>query len=130
MPLYEYQCTNCNESFSVVQPVKERPKRKCPVCTKYKLERLLFAPFGFCRKKSGDMGTIGDLANHNRDHKTKWEKEKADNEYEKSSKLAKHKLETQKNGQPWYWNGVDKKKKLKEIKNMDSKQARKYVAEG
>lgn len=43
MPLYEYQCTNCNNSIEVLQKVNEAPTTACPECGKDKLKRIVSA---------------------------------------------------------------------------------------
>jgi putative FmdB family regulatory protein len=32
MPLYEYQCTACDEVCEVLQKVRDKPLEKCPKC--------------------------------------------------------------------------------------------------
>ncbi|OGT45486.1 MAG: hypothetical protein A3E82_03590 [Gammaproteobacteria bacterium RIFCSPHIGHO2_12_FULL_38_11] len=32
MPLYEYHCTNCNESTELLQKLSDEPKKICPHC--------------------------------------------------------------------------------------------------
>ena len=63
MPEYEYRCAVCEHSFSVCQDIKKyKPKKKCPECKKYKLERIISPPNIFVR---GESQTIGQLAEHN-----------------------------------------------------------------
>lgn len=32
MPIYEYDCSNCNETLEAIQKVKEKPLTECPRC--------------------------------------------------------------------------------------------------
>jgi putative FmdB family regulatory protein len=41
MPMYEYECSNCNHKFEAEQNIKDKPLKKCPSCKKNKLERLI-----------------------------------------------------------------------------------------
>lgn len=41
MPTYDYLCDACQHEFELFQPITERPKRKCPVCGRLKLRRLI-----------------------------------------------------------------------------------------
>ncbi|MCX7120638.1 MAG: zinc ribbon domain-containing protein [Gammaproteobacteria bacterium] len=34
MPLYEYHCTNCNESTELLQKMSDEPAKTCPHCHK------------------------------------------------------------------------------------------------
>ena len=41
MPTYEYECTACKHHFEELQSFSEAPLKKCPVCKKKKLQRLI-----------------------------------------------------------------------------------------
>lgn len=43
MPIYEYQCTNCNHQFDLLQKVNDAPVRQCPKCLEDKVIRLISA---------------------------------------------------------------------------------------
>ena len=43
MPLYEYQCTNCNERMEILQRVSDPPYSHCPKCGG-DMKKLLSAP--------------------------------------------------------------------------------------
>lgn len=62
MPTYEYRCDNCGHEVEYYQSIKDKPKRKCPACSKNKLGRLLSAAIGFV---SREATTIGQLAERN-----------------------------------------------------------------
>jgi len=40
MPLYEYQCENCQKTFEVIQKFSDVPLRDCPDCGK-SVEKLM-----------------------------------------------------------------------------------------
>jgi putative FmdB family regulatory protein len=40
MPLYEYQCTACDEVCEVLQKVKDKPLEKCPKCGGAMVKRI------------------------------------------------------------------------------------------
>ena len=52
MPIYEYECSDCNHYFDELQKMNDDPLLDCPVCNKPKLKRLLSAP-SFRLKGSG-----------------------------------------------------------------------------
>jgi putative FmdB family regulatory protein len=41
MPTYDYQCDACNHRFDELQSFSDAPLKKCPVCKKNKLQRLI-----------------------------------------------------------------------------------------
>ncbi len=53
MPTYDYRCNACNHEFELFQSIKEKPIRKCPVCKKLKVERLIGAGSTIIFKGSG-----------------------------------------------------------------------------
>ena len=40
MPIYEYQCSKCGETFEIIQKVSDKPLTKCKFC-EGKVERLI-----------------------------------------------------------------------------------------
>ncbi len=55
MPIYEYRCKKCRESFEVIQKLNEDNKGlRCPKCEADEPERLLSA---FC--SGGQKGATG-----------------------------------------------------------------------
>lgn len=52
MPIYEYVCRACGETSEILQKLSDPDERKCPVCGKLKLERLVSAA-GFRLKGAG-----------------------------------------------------------------------------
>ena len=43
MPIYEYQCTNCEHHLEAIQKVSDKPLLKCPACGKPGLKKLVSA---------------------------------------------------------------------------------------
>ncbi len=52
MPFYEYQCTACGHQHEELQKITDGALRKCPVCGRSALRRLMSAP-AFRLKGSG-----------------------------------------------------------------------------
>jgi len=45
MPMYEYKCEGCEETFTVMQRMGAGPEGlKCPACGKKKITKLISAP--------------------------------------------------------------------------------------
>ena len=44
MPIYEYECMDCNHYLDELQKMSDEPLKDCPKCHKPKLKRLLSAP--------------------------------------------------------------------------------------
>lgn len=53
MPTYEYACENCGHEFERFQSITAGPLKKCPVCGKLELRRLIGAGGGVIFKGSG-----------------------------------------------------------------------------
>jgi putative FmdB family regulatory protein len=56
MPIYEFQCKECNNKFEVLVRNSSQTV-KCPACSSDKLERL-FSLFGFSSKGSSSKGNL------------------------------------------------------------------------
>ena len=82
MPLYEYKCKNCNHQFEIKHGVNSR-KRKCSVCLKFMLEKLLFAPYIAIKQ---EPTTVGHLADRNTKKLGKYEKESKMQQYKTAKK--------------------------------------------
>ncbi len=52
MPIYEYQCTNCEHEFDELQKMDDAPLTDCPECATAALVKLVSAP-SFRLKGSG-----------------------------------------------------------------------------
>ncbi len=94
MPIYEYQCDDCNHVLDALQKVNDKPLVDCPECGKNSLRRLISAP-NFRLKGEGWYET--DFKKENRknvadqkDEKPeKKESSKSDNDSEKTKKKDK-----------------------------------------
>src|SRR5262245_10732890 len=53
MPTYEYRCNACGLEFELFQSITAPVKRKCPKCSKPKLERLIGTGAGIIFKGGG-----------------------------------------------------------------------------
>jgi putative FmdB family regulatory protein len=53
MPTYEYKCDACGHAFEKFQAMTAAPVRKCPVCGKAKVRKLISAGGGMIFKGSG-----------------------------------------------------------------------------
>jgi putative FmdB family regulatory protein len=53
MPTYEYKCDACGHAFEKFQPITSDPVKKCPLCGKKKVRRLISAGGGLIFKGSG-----------------------------------------------------------------------------
>jgi len=113
MPTYDYSCTTCGFLWEdVSQGIDEKPKKKCPRCSKMTLNRIIFGGLpGFVK---GEPTTLGQLADRN------------------SKKLGKYGVsekEAIKNEQ------VDKglkqyKQELKDIGKMTKQQKQRFIDNG
>ncbi len=52
MPVYDYECQNCEYELHVTQKITEPLKRKCPRCKKLRLKKLI-SPSSFVLKGKG-----------------------------------------------------------------------------
>jgi len=53
MPTYDYICKSCNAEFEKFQPITAKELRKCPLCGKASLKRLIGCGSGIIFKGSG-----------------------------------------------------------------------------
>lgn len=56
MPIYEYQCSNCQHQFEAMQKMSEEPVTTCPKCSQHTAVRLVSAA-GFQLKGTGWYAT-------------------------------------------------------------------------
>ena len=103
MPIYEYQCDDCNHVLDALQKVNDKPLVDCPECGKNTLRRLISAP-NFRLKGGGWYET--DFKKENR-------KNVADQKDEKPEKKESSKSD----------NDSDKTKKKDKIKDKAAKDA-------
>ena len=53
MPTYEYKCPDCDYEFEKFQSITAAPIKRCPVCAKNKVQRLIGTGAGLIFKGSG-----------------------------------------------------------------------------
>ena len=53
MPTYDYVCDACGHAFELFHSITEKPKRKCPKCSRLKLRRLIGPGAAIVFKGSG-----------------------------------------------------------------------------
>lgn len=53
MPTYDYRCSACGHEFELFQSMKDKPRRKCPKCSKNALVRLIGTGAAVLFKGSG-----------------------------------------------------------------------------
>ena len=42
MPIYEYKCTNCDNSFELIRSINDEDKNlKCPECSSSEVQKIL-----------------------------------------------------------------------------------------
>jgi len=85
MPTYEYECTDCGHAFEKFQSITARPTKKCPVCGKRKVRRLIGAGAALIFKGSGFY--ITDYRSE--EYKSKAKAEKSESSSSSSSSDSK-----------------------------------------
>lgn len=68
MPTYDYRCRACGHEFELTQQMTAPVKRKCPVCAKLQLERLIGVGAGFIIK-GGAASVKAEAAEKAKDEK-------------------------------------------------------------
>lgn len=53
MPIYEYKCSNCGNSFEILQSIKDKPLKRCLKCGKDSLQKIISNVAGLIFKGSG-----------------------------------------------------------------------------
>ncbi len=67
MPIYEYQCDNCQHQFEVMQKINDAKLQDCPECQQASLRRLV-SMAGFQLKGTGWYAT--DFKNNHKGSNT------------------------------------------------------------
>lgn len=111
--IYDYECSNCGDSFEVSQSLSDEPLKKCKKCKKKTLFRVVTGGLGF----SISGRTLGALADKNAS--------KYSTEYK--DKMVGNKLKKNEE-KPWY--DSMNNKSAKEINKMDAKDKQRYVENG
>lgn len=110
MPLYDYKCDNCkNILHDIKQSIKDKPLKKCQMCGKNKLQRVIFPPL--CVSIRGDVNTIGQLAESN------------------TKKMGKTKLQEIEAKRPKD-EGKEKRDLHRKINKMTPEQQKRYIENG
>ncbi len=86
MPTYEYECGSCGHKFEVFQPIKDKPRKKCPECGKG-VKRLIGAGSAVIFKGSGFYQT--DYRSSDYKKKAEAESKPADKKADKSGSSKK-----------------------------------------
>lgn len=93
MPCYTFFCDKCQKKFEIISSIKDyTDKQKCPSCKSSKDSYRCYtedvATLNSSIKKSdGELKTIGDLANRNRDRMSEDHKQQL---YEKHNSYKDH----------------------------------------
>ena len=99
MPTYEYECTACGHTFECFQSITEGAKRKCPVCGRLKLRRIIGAGAGVIFKGSGFYETdykrssAGKVSSGKKEETSKSGEDKPAAEKKSSGDTGKDKVE-------------------------------------
>lgn len=121
MPIYVFKCEDCDHELEVEQSIKKPTpnRKKCPVCGKNKLERLLFAPHVY-NKPGDDNISVGLLADRNTERFSEDQKQAID-----SKNGVKRKPKNEKKS---FWQTSDKN--MKKISEMTPQQKKRYIETG
>lgn len=97
MPIYEYQCRECEHVLDALQKIGEAPLSSCPACGEDALKRLLSAPrfrlkgggwYETDFKTSGKRNLAGDGASDDGGSKAPKSKDASKDPSEKGSKAS------------------------------------------
>jgi putative FmdB family regulatory protein len=75
VPIYEYQCKSCDETFEVFLNSSDKPVKKCPSCNSSKIQKLI-SNCSFQLKGTGWYAT--DYANKDKKSVGKSKKKESD----------------------------------------------------
>jgi putative FmdB family regulatory protein len=96
MPIYEYQCKNCNYHFEQLQKVDDKPLLKCPQCGQLKLMKLISKTTFQLKGKGWYVTDFKDNKKQNKVEQNKTEKQKKTAETEKSNQNKTSRTENNK----------------------------------
>lgn len=97
MPTYDYRCRSCEHEFELFQQMTAPVKRKCPLCKKNDLERLIGIGAGVLFKGGGFYETEYRSEGYKKDAKKEKESISSSNEKSKDSLKKKNKKTTVEN---------------------------------
>ena len=92
MPTYEYECQACGHNFEEFQSITAKPTRRCPLCGKRKVQRLIGSGAALIFKGSGFYCT--DYRSE--DYRSKAKAEKASSDSSASSSKSDSKSDSSK----------------------------------
>tara|TARA_R110000744_G_scaffold153269_2_gene267669 strand:+ start:1174 stop:1530 length:357 start_codon:yes stop_codon:yes gene_type:complete len=115
MPIYEYECDNCEHSFEITQSFEHKEKKKCPECGKLKLYKVISEPMIIIKNNN----TIGSAAERNTKMMGRTKVQELD---------GKRKESQAKEDKPWYADSGGASKK--ELKKMTKSEKAKYILTG
>lgn len=127
MPIYEYQCDDCNHALDALQKVNDKPLVDCPECGKNTLRRLISAPnfrlkgegwYETDFKKENRKNVVGKEDDKSEKKEDEKSEKKEDNKSEKKEDDKSEKKESSKSD-----NDSDKTKKKDKIKDKAPKDA-------
>lgn len=111
MPIYNYECKECNYSEEIFQHINDKAFCKCPSCKKKKFRRvILTAPMGII----SDPKTVKQLAEKN------WSKMGS---YERTEIIDKGRTKEKKSM-------IEHKKLMKKISKLTPEEKQKYIETG
>lgn len=90
MPTYEYKCQSCGHEFELFQQMSDAVKKKCPVCAKLQLKRLIGSGSAVMFKGSGFYETDYRSESYKKDAKKADESSKPKKDTKKSSDSKKN----------------------------------------
>jgi putative FmdB family regulatory protein len=56
MPIYEYKCNSCENSWEIEQKITDSPIKECPTCKKLEAKRLISGGTAFQLSNNGSVG--------------------------------------------------------------------------
>ena len=109
MPTYDYSCQACGHELEAFQSMSAAPLRKCPVCGKLQLKRLIGMGAGVIFKGSGFYET--DYRSDSYKQSAKAEKESKTAAKSKSTADTGKKSETKSDSSKYTRSATNKNKK-------------------
>lgn len=134
MPVYEYECSNCQHSLEEFQSMSDKPLVKCPACKKHKLVRCIGVPM---MVRDSAPKTLGSLADRNAAKMSPDEKKKIAEQqrtrrdevlYEQLPKGMQRLEKPVGHKDPWY--KKNQTVPTKKLGQMTDKQKTKYIKTG
>lgn len=135
MITYEYECTNCDVNFDVMQSIKDDAYTVCPKCNKDTIHRILHSPLHIQIK--GEPTTIGQLAERNAKNMSKEQMDKVQAIWKTKKTINRVPEEYRPKSLPNTkiqdipkWLEESRTKSTKDVIRMTPEQTKKYVQTG